>query len=159
MQHSSVPIVDPSDGNVVDPAYRKTAPDHMLVTGILQQNDAVVSMAVRKSKSAADKTGFRWYITGTEGEIVVNTEENAWQCGLSSQRSIKLVVGRGNEPEDIDFAFNDESAAAKVPFPGTNTARQYANFARKDSEVVTFESALKTHHLLQEIAKSAGWEY
>ena len=155
-----MPIIDAA-GNVVNDAHPKTAPDHVVVTGTLRQNDAPVSIAVRMSKSKAcvDKTGFRWYITGNEGEILVTTEEGGWQGGDHSQRSIRVATSKDKEAEVVDYVSGDDSQAAKVPLPGTNTARQYASFAKKDAEVVTFESALMTHHLLQRIAKSAGWQY
>ena len=161
MQVNSVPIIDTSTGAVVNEGYPKTAPDHIAVMGTLLQNDAPVSITVRmsKSKSCADKNGFRWYITGTEGEILVSTEEGGWQGGDHSQRSIKVVTGKDKEAELIDYTSGDDSLAAKVPLPGTNTARQYASFAKKDAEVVTFESALKTHQLLRRIAEAAGWQY
>lgn len=141
---------------MVNPAYPKTAPDHVFIQGTLE-NDAIASITFRKAKSAADNVGFRWYITGTKGEIVITTEEGVWQGGKPSERSIKLKIGKEGEAEEIDFMIDDISPAGKVPFPGTNTARIYENFA-KDEEVVTFEDALKVHHLLERIAKSAGWE-
>ncbi|KAF4629044.1 hypothetical protein G7Y89_g9105 [Cudoniella acicularis] len=156
-QINTIPIIDPSNGQVVNPAYHKTAPDSIFVQGTLE-NDALASIVFRKARSAADNVGFRWYITGTEGEIVITTEEGVWQHGISSKRSIKLKIGKEGETEQIDFSTGDISRASKVPSPGTNTARQYESFAKPDGEVVTFESALKTHRLLEKIAKSAGWE-
>ena len=158
MQISSVPLIDPSTGETIDPAYPKTAPDHYLVSGTLE-NGAVASIAVRKAKAAVDKRSILWYITGTEGEILVETEEGVYQCGVASMRSLKVIRGgKEDEAEVIDFVTNDNSAAVKVPYPGTNTARQYEGFAQKSPEIATFQSALNNHRLLQRIAKSAGWE-
>jgi hypothetical protein len=39
------------------------------------ENEAMASITFRKPKSAPSKEGFRWFITGTEGEIIVTTEE------------------------------------------------------------------------------------
>lgn len=153
-QINSVPILDLSTGQIVDPAYHKTAPDHILIQGTLKSN-AVASIAFRKAKSAADKTGLRWYITGTEGEIVITTEEGNWQFGSPSERLIKLKLNSEAKAEEIEFG---TELAAKVAFPGTNSAILYESFSQ-GKEVPTFESALKTHRLLERIASSAGWEY
>lgn len=155
--YSTVPIIDPSNGQVVNPAYPKTAPDHIFIQGTLE-NDAVASITFRKAKSAVDKVGFRWYITGTGGEIVITKDEKPQQHGLSPKQSIKLKIGKEGEAEVVDFTADDTCRAAKVPYPGTNTARVYESFARTDGEVLSLESALKTQHLLERIAKSAGWE-
>ncbi len=155
-EHANVPIIDPTNGQVVNPAYPKTVPDHIIVQGILE-NGAIASIALRTTSSPADAIGFRWYITGTEGEILVTTGEEAWTSSVSSRRSIKLTTSKGAKVEDIDFTPSETSRADTVAPPGTNTARQYESFARGD-EVVTFEAALKTHRLLERIAKSAGWE-
>lgn len=155
-QFTTVPLIDLSTGQIVEPAYPKTAPDHISIQGTLESN-AVASIAFRKAKSAADKTGLRWYITGTEGEIVITTEEGDWQFGHASERSIKLKLSGEAEAQEVEFDTDSASSSAKVAFPGTNTARLYESFSQ-GAEVPTFESALKTHRLLERIAKSAGWE-
>ncbi|KAI0132467.1 hypothetical protein BJ170DRAFT_249111 [Xylariales sp. AK1849] len=160
-QYTAIPIIDLSTGQVVDPAYPKTAPDHIFVQGTLV-DDVVASIAFRKAKSAADNTGFRWIITGTEGEIALTVPEGQWQWRDKATLggwSLKLKVGKAAETEEIDAAtLVDTSAAAKVESPGTNTARIYQSFANGGGLEATFESALKTHRLLERIAKSAGWE-
>lgn len=141
----------------MNPGYPKTAPEHVFLQGTLE-NDAIASITFRKAKSAADEVGFRWYITGSEGEIVITTEEGSWQMGDPNKRSIKLKIGK-NDAEEVDFTTGENSPASKVAFPATNTARQYEDFANGSDEVVTFESALRTHRLLDRIVKSAGWEW
>ena len=138
-------------------AYLKTAPEHVFITGTLESS-AVASLAFRKPKSAADDFGFRWYITGTEGDIAITTEEGSWQGGgVRDKRKVSLKVGK-SESVDVEFGKEDITLAGKVAFPATNTARQYEGFTTKDGEVVTFEDGLRNHRLLQRIANSAGWE-
>lgn len=153
--YPTVPILDTSTGIVVK-AYPKTAPDHIFLQGELE-NGALASLAYRKPGSCVDKTGFRWYISGVEGEILITTDEKAWQSPSSpSTRSIKVRSGnKEGEAEVINFTPDDDYLASNVPPPGTNTARQYEAFAR-GGEIVTFESSLKTHRLLEKIANSAG---
>jgi predicted dehydrogenase len=129
----------------------------VFVTGTLESS-AVASLAFRKSKSAADGVGFRWYITGTDGEIAITTEEGSWQGGgIREKRKISLKVGKADSV-DVEFGKDDTTLAEKVVFPATNTARQYEAFAARDGEVITFEDALKNHRLMQRIASSSGWE-
>ncbi|PQE17509.1 oxidoreductase family protein [Rutstroemia sp. NJR-2017a BBW] len=156
-QYPSVTIIDPTTGQIVNPAYPKTAPDHVCITGTLQSS-AVASLTFRKTPSAADSVGFRWYITGAEGEITITTEEGNWQGGgIREKRKISLKVGK-EDSIDVEFGKDDNTLAEKVAFPATNTARQYEAFAAGDGEVVTFEDGLRNHRLLQRISNSSGWE-
>jgi predicted dehydrogenase len=154
--YTRVPVIDVSNGQVIDPAHPKTSPDHIFVHGTLE-GDAVASIAFRKPRSAADNTGFRWYITGTDGEIVITVPEEHWQFGLGEGTSLKLKVGKAEQAENVEW-MSGSSPGDKVPSPGTNTARLYESFAKGKGVEATFESALKTHLLLERIAKSAGWE-
>lgn len=150
----SVSILD-DKGTLVDPAYPKTSPDQILVQGTLESG-AVVSIAQRHSKADVDGASFRWIITGTEGEIEVIVRQSNWQFG-DPKRTLKMKVGT-NEAQHVDFLSNDE-LEGKVPAIAANIARQYRAFAKDDTEAVaTFESALKTHRLLDRILKAAGWE-
>lgn len=151
---SSVPILD-TKGRVVNPAYPKTSPDQILVQGILE-SDAVASISLRHPKADVDGVSFRWIITGTEGEIEVIIPQSNWQFG-NPKRTLKLRIGT-NEAQNVEFLSNDD-LEGKVPAVAANIARQYRAFAKGDTEVVaTFESALKTHQLLDRILGAAGWE-
>lgn len=151
---SSVSILD-SKGTVVNPAYPKTSPDQILVQGVLE-SDAVVSISLRNPKADVDGVSFRWIISGTEGEMEVIIPQSNWQFG-NPKRTLKLRIGT-DEAQNVDFLSNDE-LEGKVPAVAANIARQYRAFAKGDTEVVaTFESALKTHRLLDRILEAAGWE-
>ncbi|KAI0437428.1 oxidoreductase [Xylaria telfairii] len=150
-----------SQGALVNPAYPKTSPDQVLVQGILE-NDAVASIQVRKPKAEVDGVTFRWLISGTEGEIEIIIPHGEWlrshwQFGEPG-RTLKLRIG-DNEAQNVDFLAGDEFEG-KVPLRAANVARQYRAFAKGDAKeaVSTFESALKTHRLLDRIIKAAGWE-
>jgi predicted dehydrogenase len=151
----TVPVLD-MEGQVVNPAHPRSSPDHIFVQGTLE-NGCLASIAYRKSKAAVDGVGYRWYITGTDGEIEVRLSEGHWQFN-QVKKSLRLKVGT-EETQEIEFLAKDDYAEANVKAPGTNTARQYQGFAKGDTEAcATFESALKTHRLLDKILKSAGWE-
>lgn len=150
-----------SEGVLVNPAYPKTSPDQVLVQGVLESN-AVASIQVRKPKAEVDGVTFRWIISGTEGEIevLVPHEEwlrSHWQFG-EPKRTLRLRIG-DSEAQNVDFLVGDEFEG-KVPLHAANVARQYRAFAKGDTKeaVSTFESALRTHRLLDRIIKAAGWE-
>ncbi|KAI0184396.1 putative oxidoreductase [Xylaria flabelliformis] len=156
---NEVPIFNPQ-GKLVNPGYLKTSPDQMLVQGVLE-SDAVASIQVRKPKIEADGVAFRWLISGTEGElevIIPNTGFGSnWQFG-DTQRTLRLRVGN-DEAQNVDFLANDEFEG-KVPTSAANVARQYRAFAKggEQEAVATFNSALRSHKLLDRIIKAAGWE-
>ena len=149
-----MPIVDLATGQIAEEAHPKTSPDHIFVQGTLA-NDAIASIASRKAQpGAADKTGWRWYITGTEGELVIKMEENQWQfANASTKRSLKLLRAGQTGAEDVDFTADEDLVQSQ----GANAARAYKSFLEGSEEVATFDSALKLHKLLDRIAKSAGW--
>ncbi|KAI1754064.1 oxidoreductase [Xylaria castorea] len=154
-----VPVFS-SQGKLVNPAYPKTSPDQVLVQGVLE-SDAVASIQVRKPKNEVDSVGFRWLISGTEGELEIifpHTEMSSnWQFG-DPKRTLRLRVGN-DEAQNVDFLANDEFEG-KVPMLAANVARQYRAFAKggEQEAVATFESALRSHRLLDRIIKAAGWE-
>jgi predicted dehydrogenase len=154
-----IPVMN-AKGEMINAGYKKTCPDHVFLHGILESG-AIASIAQRHTGTSADGVGVHWIISGTEGEIEVTVPDTPlqaqWQFG-DPGRALKLRIGTG-EIQNVKFLDNGDVLEANVPFPGTNTARMYKEFAKGDSDVVpTFESAIKTHRLLDRIAKSAGWE-
>ncbi|KAI1325292.1 oxidoreductase [Xylariaceae sp. FL0255] len=155
MGATEVAIIN-TKGEVIDPGYPKTAPENILIQGILESG-AVASISQRKSKNEIDDISFRWIISGTEGELEVLVPKNFWQFGVTT-RSLKVKIG-SNEAEAVDFIGKEDKFESKVPMLAANPARQYDAFARGDnSRVADFKSALKTHVLLDRIVKAAGWE-
>ncbi|KAI0975398.1 oxidoreductase [Xylaria arbuscula] len=152
---TEIPILN-GKGEVVNPAYHKTAPEHVLIQGILESG-ALASISSRKSKNEVDNVSFRWIISGTEGEIEILIPGFAWQMG-SPARTLKLRVGT-NDAEDVDFVGKDDKFESNVPVLAANVARQYAALAKGDTNAFAdFSSALKTHVLLDRVTKAAGWE-
>jgi predicted dehydrogenase len=150
-------VIDFSTGKVVNPVHPRTAPDQIFVQGTLT-SDAVASIAYRKAPASADDRYTRWIISGTEGEIELTITKGHWQYGHEGvSRSLKIKVGKDGELQNLDLTNMDTSPASKIPNPGTNTARLYQSFAKGQGLEATFESATKTHRLLDRIAKSAGW--
>ena len=148
-QYPTVKLLDDA-GTMVDQEYPKSAPDHILVHGSLASR-AVASLAYRSVQTAVDRKGIRWIITGTKGEVEVTTPESAWQMGADGA-TLHLRRGKTEQVENIDFSLDKAEAAARVPFPATNTALTYDAFAtEKTDRFATFESAMKTHRLLETI--------
>lgn len=140
-------LVD-ADGTIVDPAFPKTSPDHILVQGIA--GDGVVSSFVfRKSREPVDGTGIRWIITGTNGEVCI-TGPDGWQM-LDKELQVELKVV-GEAAQIIDVNSHRAPAVETLPSVAANVASMYAAFAkRNESEYATFESAARTHGLLDRI--------
>lgn len=153
-------IIDPQ-GNIVQENYPKTSPDSIQIQGKLK-NGADASIVYYTSPGpggkAVDDTGVRWLITGTEGQIEVTTPEMQWQTGPPGTK-LRVRLGKGADIQDVDFEdVEEESVVKAVKFPGGNTARSYEAFAEgRDEEFADFESAVKTHELLDLIKKEAGW--
>ncbi|KAF5137750.1 hypothetical protein E5D57_001529 [Metarhizium anisopliae] len=147
-----VPIVD-SDGQVVDSSYRKTSPDHILVQGITELG-AVASLLVRKPPATADGVGIRWAISGTLGEIIV-TGPGLWHV-MDKEAHIQVKIGN-KLVQDIDFQSYRVPLANEVALFGANVASLYDAIAKGDNtKYATFESAARTHRLLERIRKAAG---
>lgn len=153
-QTPAVPTLSMETGQVVNPAHPKTAPDHILVQGILESG-AVASLAFRKAKKPADGLGLRWTITGTEGEIEVTIPEDHLQMA-HEDRAIRLRMGRDEEVKTIDWRDAAEpDHVTKIARPGTNSARTYEAMVQENDRYASFESALETHKLLDKIARNA----
>lgn len=120
----------------------------------------MASIAVRWAdyQGAVDDVGFRWIITGTEGEIEVTTNQVPWQQN-SSKRKLKLKL-KGSASEEVDFASADADFVKHIPEIGVNTGRILDAFAKGDkSRYADFDSALETHKLLDEIIRQSGYKW
>ncbi|KAH8895563.1 putative oxidoreductase [Thozetella sp. PMI_491] len=156
-QFSDVTVYN-TKGEVVNPAYKKTTPDHVLVQGILT-NGAVGSVVMRKPQEAADGLGVYWLITGTEGEIEVTVPEGPPMCTAPPGRKLRVKIGK-NEAREIDFQDTENIVNLEWNHNAHNVARLYDAFANGDTtRYATFESALKTRRLMDEIVKKANFKY
>lgn len=99
--------------------------------------------------------GLRWLITGTGGEIEVTVPEDHLQMG-HKERAIRLRVKDG-DVETIAFEKSESEHVQRVPYPGTNSARVYEELANGTEGFADFEAALKTHKLLERIARDAKY--
>ncbi len=155
-----VPIVN-SNGEFVGPGHRKTSPEQILVQGILKSG-AVVSLAFRKPKVSIDGVGFRWLITGTEGEIEAIAPEYHFQME-HPDRKLRIRTSSAEKAEEVHFredSTSDVTDASETRVKVLNTANIYNAFVNGDeSRYATFESALKTHRLLDEIVRKANFSY
>ncbi|KAH8700134.1 putative oxidoreductase, partial [Talaromyces proteolyticus] len=144
----TLPILG-ADGQVKDPKYPKTAPDHIVIQGTLKSG-AIASLSYRTVKSTADGIGINWIISGTKGEIQITTPESNWQMS-DPKRKLRLRVGNEG-PVEIDFLRREEKDSILTDRRSINVAAMYEAFAIDDeAHYATFDSALRTHILLEEI--------
>ncbi|KAK6446815.1 hypothetical protein ACSS6W_011080 [Trichoderma asperelloides] len=150
-QYKTVQITGKGD-KITDPKYPKSSPDHILLQGITDSG-TVFSMSFRSPKSSADEKDIRWYISGTQGEIMV-TAPAAWTL---HDREPEIRLRIGDQPIiAVDFQEFRIPVAEKVPSIAVNVASMYNAFAQGDtSRYATFDSAVKTHRLLEDIKRTA----
>jgi predicted dehydrogenase len=152
-QYPIMKLVNTKTGEIVDPAFPKTAPDHMFVQGVLYSG-AIASVNYNRPGELVGKT-LRWTISGTEGEIEL-TLNGALQMG-HSEREIRIKTGEDKEPRVVDWQVSTPAHVEGVQFPGQNTARLFEAYAHGDKSVPGFEDGLRLHRLLDRIAKDAGY--
>lgn len=144
-----------ADGTVVDPAYKVTAPEYILVQGVLESG-AVASINVRCTPASVDNVGFRWLISGSEGEIEFTAPAGGYIQGEMPNSKIFLRNWK-DETEEVDFK-RDEPAHVAISDHGINTARLYESFAMGDEDgYPSIDWALKVHRLIERIKKAAVW--
>ncbi|GKT44957.1 galactose/lactose metabolism regulatory protein gal80 [Colletotrichum spaethianum] len=155
---TKVPLHNADRTKVIDPAYPKSSPDHILVQGKLE-NGATASLNFRTASVTVDNIGARWIISGTKGEI-----EASWGPGMMWQahnpsKKLKVKLATGEERE-VELKKPGTPAVAKVPDLGLNTALILDGFAKGDAlRYADFEAALKNHRLLEEILQRSGYKF
>ncbi|KAH8817282.1 hypothetical protein F5884DRAFT_247047 [Xylogone sp. PMI_703] len=158
---TQIPImksIDTATGKVVNPSVKKTAPDHVFITGMLKSG-AIASINLRKAQKPIDEHSLRWIITGDEGELELTITGKTVQMG-SHPRKIRLTQGFGGETKEVDWKDKDEPAyIEEVLAPGTNTARIYEAFADNTSRYADMAAGVRVHQLLDRIAVTAKWPY
>ncbi|KXH57372.1 oxidoreductase family protein [Colletotrichum salicis] len=141
--------------SLIDAAYPKSSPDHILVQGILQ-NGAPASLTFRTTPVVASEVGARWIISGTKGEIEAVWDGGQWQIHNPS-KSLKYKLLEGEE-QKVTLESGKLPAGVEVSATGLNTALAFDAFAKGDtSRYADFETALKNHILLEKILKKSGY--
>lgn len=153
IQDKTAKLLD-TENAVVDAEYPVTAPDNILLQGLLD-NGAVASVAFRTSRSAIDDIGFRWIISGTKGEIELTTTPGVMQF-LSPGSQVRIRTW-GNEARVVELVADSEHVA-KVTAPGTNVARLWEAFATGNEDgYPSIEDTVRTHELLETMLKDSIW--
>ncbi|KAH6603911.1 oxidoreductase family [Trichoderma cornu-damae] len=156
VQYPLTKIVNFETDEVVDPAYPKTAPDHMFVHGMLN-NGAIASVTYHRTPQLIDKN-VRWVISGTEGEIEFTTKGGQVQMG-NNERVIRIRTTKDEEARVVEWTADAPAHVECVQSLGRNTANLYEAFAQGYKNVPDFEDGLRLHRLLDRIAKDAGPEF
>ncbi|KUL87947.1 hypothetical protein ZTR_03943 [Talaromyces verruculosus] len=151
----TTPLFD-ATGTVVDPAYKVTAPEFIFVQGVLESG-AAASINVRSTPASADEAGFRWLISGSEGEIVFTSPAGGYVQGSMPDAKVLLRKWKG-ETEEVKWKKDEPAHVTNVLEFGINTARLYEAFATGDEDgYASIESARKVHHLIERVKKVAIW--
>lgn len=151
----TTPLFD-ATGTVVDPAYNVTAPEFILVQGVLESGVAA-SINVRSTPAVADETGFKWIISGSEGEIVFTSPAGGYVQGSMPDARI-LLKNWKSETEEVKWKTDEPAHVTSVFEYAINTARLYEAFATGDEDgYPSIESARKVHRLIERVKKNAIW--
>lgn len=151
MQHKTAVLVD-SDANVVDPCYPTTAPDTMFIQGVLE-NGAAAFLSLRSVRKTVADVGFRWLISGTDGEIEYTSGPGVVQWLPNPEIRVRKW---GGATETISVDSTEQEHVASLGPPSNNIARVWEAFAVGDSEpVATLEQSLVVHQVLEKIIREA----
>lgn len=138
-----------------------TTPDHVLLTATLT-GGAVLSMHLNNGKVNGQRTSIE--IAGTNGDLVISTAEDAIpHISLIQMGDLRLVGGQSGQglngiaiPERLRRV---NSNGAPLSNAVGNVARLYAGFAEdiysEDQTVPDFTHAVRLHHVLDAVRKSA----
>ena len=149
----TTPLFDAA-GTIVDPAYKVTAPECIFVQGVLESG-AAASIIVRSTPASADEAGFRWIISGSEGEIVFTSPAGGYVQGPMPDAKVLLRKWKG-ETEEVNWKKDEPAHVTNVLEYAINTARLYEAFATGDEDgYASIESARKVHHLIERVKKVA----
>lgn len=133
--------------------YPVTVPDIMSIQGILTSG-AIASVSIRMAVSPVDDTGFRWIISGTEGEIEWMAKPSFVQSPDGSKITLRK---KGSEPEEVSWATEDSaSPAAKDMY--FNMWRAYDAFAKGNKGgYADLTTGIKIHRILDKATSGAIW--
>lgn len=151
----TIPLFD-STGNIVNPAFKPTAPEYILIQGVLESG-AVASINLRFVPTSVDEATIRWVISGTEGELNFVAPADSYVQTDLSQSKLFVKKWKG-ETEEIDFKGEEPAHISDASAHVINTARLYEAFAIGNEDgYPTFESARKVHNLIEQVKKVAVW--
>lgn len=157
VQHKTAKLLDDA-GHLVDPAYPVTVPDTFLVQGILASG-GLASYSLRSARSSVSGVGYRWLISGTDGELELTINEGVLFQNDMAAGDAKIVIRRwGQEAEVVDVGGEEEAHVVAVGDPAKNVARAYEAFAKADEDgYLSIQESVRLHKLLERIAKDAKW--
>lgn len=148
-------------GEVLNPAYPKTTPDHIAILGSLVSGPSASLQFRTVVGKPVDGVGIRWIITGTDGELEITIPYGIpWTLTVEGT-VFKARLGKESEVQVVDFERKGESdevigsQAASV-----NTARLYEAFADgKTERFCDFEEAVRVQKELDRIRNAAAEEW
>ncbi|KAI1263642.1 NAD(P)-binding protein [Xylariaceae sp. FL1019] len=144
-----------SQGNVIDPDFKVTSPEQMLIQGILKSG-AAANFSIRTTATAAEQASYRWVITGTEGEVVYTADAGTFQTPPPNQ---KIHLKKGDaDIEQVDFSRKEGDYIDQTAMLGLNVQRLYDAYAKhEDDALSTIEQTLETEKQMLELKKNAIW--
>jgi len=141
-----------ADGSF-DRMMDRDTPDHINLHGTLAGSGATVSFSIRGGKTFKDSPSLTWRIFGTKGEIRVTSPRSL--LGIpSGAEKIELYSHEKEDVEVVDTSYPD--AVKDLPLVSRDIGLIYDAYATGKTEgLVTFEDALKTHKLIDDMWKSS----
>jgi predicted dehydrogenase len=153
-QGKTVPLFD-ATGTVLDPAYKATAPEYILIQGVLESG-AAESINLRCTPATVNEVGFRWIVSGTEGELEFTSPNNHIQSHLSESK-LFLKKWQG-ATEEVSYQCDEPAHVSSLPDHVINTGRLYESFATGDEEgYASFEAARNVQNLIERVKEVAIW--
>ncbi|CAO2648119.1 Nn.00g090410.m01.CDS01 [Neocucurbitaria sp. VM-36] len=140
-----------------DRIVKRETPDHIMMHGILLNNTAPISVAVRNGKAFKSTPNMRWSIFGTRGEIRM-TSNHCVNLALGSEK-IELFDHEKDEVDVVDVEYAD--VVKDLPPLAKNIGKLYELFAAggtAEQGFVSFEEAVGMHRIIDSMEKSSEGE-
>ncbi|KAH8820301.1 NAD-binding Rossmann fold oxidoreductase family protein [Xylogone sp. PMI_703] len=151
-RHPFVRVLDDC-GEVLDSHYPKTAPDHIMVHGVLANSKIPLSISFRGGDIFKGTPGLIWSIYGEKGEIRV-TASTPHLHVIPGDQNIEIWDMNENTVEEVEI-LKDEIDTKGFHPTMRNVARIYEQFARGESNC-TFEDAVERQRFIEEMLRQNG---
>ena len=137
-----------------DRILKRGTPDHMMLQGILANNNAPISIAVRAGKGFKDTPNLTWRVFGTKGEIRLTSMASP-NIGIGGEK-IELYDHDKDAVEVVEVQYHDE--IKDLPPLSKHVGLLYELFANGGSVeegFVDFEQAIGMQRIIDRMEKSS----
>ncbi|KAI4943481.1 hypothetical protein J4E91_009391 [Alternaria rosae] len=142
-----------ADGSFDRVAKRET-PDHVMLQGILLNNSAPISMALRHGKTFKDTPGLTWRVFGTKGEIRL-TSATMLNISMGGEK-IEVCDHEKDVVETVEVQYDD--VVRELTPMAKNVGMLYEGFVKGSSVeegFVGFNEAVEWHEVIEKMEKGS----